>query len=101
MQAAKLVAAYKQTHGLPVLDKAQEARVLERGAALVDDPELKDAIAHIQGVCKSMDKRSFIFAADEAAAKKDFELGYESVTLGMDATVLTKAFMAHKKELLG
>ena len=66
-----------------------------------DDAEVKDAIAHIQGVCKAMDKRSFIFAADEAAAKRDFALGYESVTLGMDATVLTKAFQGLKKDLIG
>lgn len=66
-----------------------------------DDAEVKDAIAHIQGVCKAMDKRSFIFAADEAAAKRDFALGYESVTLGMDATVLTKAFQGLKNDLIG
>ena len=66
-----------------------------------DDPEIKDAIAHIQGVCKAMDKRSFIFAADEAAAKADYALGYESVTLGMDATVLTKAFQGIRKDLIG
>ena len=41
MQAAKQIAAYKQAHGLPVLDPAQQARVLERGAALIDDAELK------------------------------------------------------------
>ena len=66
-----------------------------------DDPEVKDAIAHIQGVCRSMGKLSFIFAADEAAARQDFDLGYGSVTLGMDATVLTNAFMGLKKNLLG
>ena len=64
------------------------------------DPEVKDAIAHIVGVCKAMNKRSFIFAADETAAKQDFDLGYESVTLGMDATVLTKAFQGLRKDLL-
>ena len=47
-----------------------------------------------------MDKRSFIFAADEMAAKQDFDLGYESVTLGMDSTVLTKAFQSLRKELI-
>ena len=66
-----------------------------------DDPEVRDAIAHIVGVCKAMNKRSFIFAADEAAAKSDFSIGYESVTLGMDATVLTKAFQGLKRELIG
>ena len=64
------------------------------------DPEVKDAIAHIIGVCKAMKKRSFIFAADETAAKQDFNLGYESVTLGMDSTVLTRAFQGLRKELI-
>ncbi len=65
-----------------------------------DDPEVKDAIAHIQKVCASMGKLSFIFAANEAAAKQDFQLGYGSVTLGMDATILTNAAIAAKKNLL-
>ena len=64
------------------------------------DPEVRDAISHIVGVCRQMNKRSFIFAADENAAKQDFELGYESVTLGMDSTVLTKAFQGLRKELM-
>ena len=42
MEAAKLVAAYKQVHGLPVYDAAQEARVLERGAAMIRDAQIKD-----------------------------------------------------------
>lgn len=66
-----------------------------------DDPEVKDAIRHIQGVCQDMGKLSFIFAANEDAAKQDFALGYGSVTLGMDATILTNAAMAAKKNLLG
>ena len=68
---------------------------------MFDDPEVKDAIAHIQKVCAAMGKLSFIFAANETAAKQDFLLGYGSVTLGMDATILTNAAIAAKKNLLG
>lgn len=42
MAAAASVAAWKQERGLPVLDKAQEERVLERNAPLVADPEQRE-----------------------------------------------------------
>ena len=42
MAAAAQVAAYKQDHGLPILDAAQEQRVLERCLPLVPEPELQD-----------------------------------------------------------
>lgn len=69
--------------------------------AQFDDPEVKDAIAHIRGVCRDAGKLSFIYAADAEAAARDFALGYGSVTLGMDATVLTNAYMCLRRELLG
>ena len=38
MAAAREIAAYKRAHGLPIEDKAQEARVLAgRGACIEDD----------------------------------------------------------------
>ena len=55
----------------------------------------------IQGVCSAAGKLSFIYAADAEAAAQDFELGYGSVTLGMDATVLTNAYRGLKAGLLG
>ncbi|MCI6360185.1 MAG: aldolase/citrate lyase family protein [Clostridiales bacterium] len=69
--------------------------------AQFDDPEIKDVIAHIQGVCRAAGKFSFIYAADEATARADFALGYDSVTMGMDATVLTNAFKGVRKTILG
>ena len=69
--------------------------------AQFDDPEIKDAIAHIQGVCRAAGKFSFIYAADETTARADFALGYDSVTMGMDATVLTNAFKGVRKTILG
>ena len=41
-----------------------------------------------------------LFAANETAAKEDFALGYGSVTLGMDATILTDAVKAHVTVLM-
>lgn len=69
--------------------------------AQFDDPEIKDAIAHIQGVCRAAGKFSFIYAADETTARADFDLGYDSVTMGMDATVLTNAFKGVRNTILG
>lgn len=41
MAAVESVAEWKKARGLPVLDEAQEARVLERGAARIDDPVIR------------------------------------------------------------
>ena len=41
MEAVEAVAAYKRERGLPIEDRAQEARVIERGSALIDDPALR------------------------------------------------------------
>ncbi len=65
-----------------------------------DDPGFRAAIRHIREVCGEAGKLSFIFAANEAAAAEDFALGYGSVTLGMDATILTDAVKAHTAALL-
>lgn len=41
MEAVREVAAYKKARGLPVLDAAQEKRVLERNAAYIEDDVLR------------------------------------------------------------
>jgi len=41
MAAARKIAEYKRAHGLPVEDKAQEARVLAGRGALMEDDELR------------------------------------------------------------
>lgn len=41
MEAAKLVAEYKQAHGLPVYDGAREAQVIQNNSLLVEDAELR------------------------------------------------------------
>ena len=42
MNAAKAVAEYKKERGLPVLDKQQEERVVERNCGYINDPELRE-----------------------------------------------------------
>ncbi|MBQ8859511.1 MAG: chorismate mutase [Clostridia bacterium] len=42
MQAVAAVAAYKQAHGLPILDEARENEVIARNAARVEDAELRE-----------------------------------------------------------
>ena len=41
MEAAKMVAEYKQAHGLPVLDAAREEQVIRCGSERVEDDELR------------------------------------------------------------
>ncbi len=45
MEAAALVAQYKQEHGLPIFDGAREKEILEQGAARVSDPALREHYA--------------------------------------------------------
>ncbi|MBQ2749890.1 MAG: chorismate mutase [Clostridia bacterium] len=61
MHAARMVAEYKIEHGLPVYDAAQEARVIERNTALIEDETLKDFyveyIQNTMAVSRSMQHR--------------------------------------------
>lgn len=41
MRASEKVATYKKEHGLPILDAAREAAVIERGASLIEDEALR------------------------------------------------------------
>lgn len=41
MEAVEAVAAYKRAHGLPIEDKAQEARVIEAGSERIADEALR------------------------------------------------------------
>lgn len=41
MEAVRKVAAYKNRRGLPILDREQEARVIDGRSALIKDPELR------------------------------------------------------------
>lgn len=41
MSAVRQVLAYKRKHQLPILDASREQIVIEKGCALIQDPELK------------------------------------------------------------
>lgn len=62
--------------------------------AQFDDPEIKAAIARVQRACKEAGKFSFLFAGTVARARDGFSQGFDSVTIGTDATVLTDAYRA-------
>ncbi|MBR5868064.1 MAG: chorismate mutase [Clostridia bacterium] len=61
MHAARMVAEYKIEHGLPVYDAAQEAKVIARNTALIEDEFLKDFyveyIQNTMAVSRSMQHR--------------------------------------------
>lgn len=46
MEAAKLVAAYKQDHGMPILDARREEEVIARNSQLIEDDELRGHYTH-------------------------------------------------------
>lgn len=57
-----------------------------------DSPELISAIEHILSVCKKHGKLSMIFAGTPEDARKWLERGFDSVTCGLDASVLINAY---------
>ncbi len=65
-----------------------------------DRPEFQEALRHVQRVCREAGKPSILFAANEEAAREGFRLGYDSVTYGMDATILVNAFKAARAKIL-
>ena len=58
MEAVRAVAAFKAAHGIPVLDAAREKAVVEKNAALVDDPVLR---AHYVNFIQSVMEISRLF----------------------------------------
>ena len=61
MRAAEMVFAYKKEFGLPILDQKREDAVVERNAALIDDPVLKeyymDFLKHMMQVSRAYQYR--------------------------------------------
>lgn len=66
-----------------------------------DRPEFQEALRHIQGLCAAAKKPSLIYAATEEAARAAFAMGYDSVTYGMDATMLVNACKTARRNILG
>ena len=56
------------------------------------DEEVKGAIQKVLDACKKAGKFSFIYAGTESDIKKNYQMGYDSVTYNMDAIVLTEAY---------
>jgi len=64
-------------------------------------PEFREALERIQRACAAAKKPSIIYAAATQAAREDFDMGYDSVAFGMDATTLTNAYRGVVKEIMG
>ena len=64
-------------------------------------PEFQDALRHVQRACAAAGKPSMIYAADEAAARRGFQMGYNSVTYAMDAVLLVNAYKAARNAIMG
>ena len=64
-----------------------------------DDEEIVNAIDNILKACKNTNKFSFIYAGNTKDIKKNFELGYDSVTYSMDAIELSERYRTIIKEL--
>lgn len=107
MRAAELVAAHKREHGLPILDAAREAAVIERSSALVEDEVLRGYYVeyqkHLMAVSRAYQHRLMsglrvaysgvegafahiaagrIFPDGERVACADFKAAYEAVVRG-------------------
>ncbi|MBR2476694.1 MAG: chorismate mutase [Clostridia bacterium] len=114
MRAAEMVFEYKKEFGLPIFDKEREEVVIEKNAAMVDDPVLKgyyiDYIKHLMSVSKSYQYRmqsglkvaysgvegafahiaaGRIFPESNRVSYRDFKSAYDSVVNGeSDVAVL-------------
>ena len=65
-----------------------------------EKPEFQAALRRIPAVCHAAGKPAFIFAADMAHARAYLEMGYDSLTYGLDAVVLAHAYQNIRAELL-
>lgn len=114
MKAVRTVLAYKQEHGLPILDPERERRVIEKNAALVEEGVLKeyyiDFQKHLMSLSRAYQERlqsgltvaysgvegafahiaaGRIFPGGCRKPYADFKAAYEAVVSGeCDAAVL-------------
>lgn len=107
MQAAEMVFEHKKEFGLPILDQAREAAVIEKNAALIENDVLKgyyiDYIKHMMSVSRAYQYRlqnglrvaysgvegafahiaaGRIFPGSSRISCGDFKAAYESVVSG-------------------
>lgn len=57
----------------------------------MDSPILEQAILRVLDVCKKAGKHTIIFAGDEMHVHKWYEKGFDSVTFGLDATLMIRS----------
>lgn len=114
MQAAQMVAAYKQEHGMPILDTAREEEVLASGALRVEDDEMRgyytDFLRDVMSISRRYQQKLIhgmrvaysgvegafahiaadkLFPEAEKIAYHDFKDAYDAVVNGdCDAVVL-------------
>lgn len=65
-----------------------------------DAPIVREAIERVQKACREAGKFSFIFAGSVERARAGFDMGYDSVTYGTDAAMLTGAYRMAKQAIL-
>ena len=70
-------------------------------AGQMEHPDLIAAIERVQSVCARANKYSFIFAGNTLAARRYRDMGYSSVTCGMDAILLVQALRNMVQEIRG
>ncbi len=70
MHIVQEVAAYKQAHGLPVLDRSREGQVLDSRAAMLTDERLKDSVrtlfVQIMALSRAEQERLLATAEEDA-----------------------------------
>lgn len=71
MHIVQEIAAYKQAHGLPVLDRSREGQVLDSRAAMLTDERLKDSVRtlFVQIMALSRAEQERLLAAAEEDAQ--------------------------------
>lgn len=66
-----------------------------------DKPEFKEAVARILKACKDHGKFSMIYCGNTEIAKMRLAQGFDSATLACDYNILTEAYQAARKAILG
>lgn len=97
MQAAEMVFAYKHAHGLPILDQAREAAVIERNTALIQEEGLKgyyaDYLRGLMDVSKAYQYR----LQREAASMKTIHMNLKEHSYDI---LVERGLLAHAGEHL-
>ena len=98
MEAVRAVADYKKEHGLPVEDKAQEAKKLSEAYRLIGDPELRPYYAQFlqstMDISKSLQEKRIsgqISGQERESTVLRMELGSDSYDIVLERGCLHRA----------